>query len=167
MPKTILITGASSGFGRLTAEKSARSGHSVFAGFRRLSDTNKEIAEKLKSQQIEVIELDVTSGSSVEIAVSHVLDKSRGALDVVINNAGTASAGISETFTAEQVRDMFEVNVFGVQRVLRAVLPTFRARHAGLVINIGSILGRMTLPFFGLYGASKQGSGSYERQLPI
>jgi len=66
-----------------------------------------------------------------------------------------ASAGISETFTADQVRDLFDVNVFGIQRFLRATLPTLRAQHSGSVINIGPILGRVTLPFFGLYGASK------------
>jgi NADP-dependent 3-hydroxy acid dehydrogenase YdfG len=169
MAKTILITGTSSGFGRLTAEKLAGSGHTVFAGFRSLAGPKKKIADELAAQRIEVLELDVTSDSSLRTAVSKLLEKSNGELDVVINNAGLASAGISETFTAEQVRDMFEVNVFGVQRVLRAVLPTFRARQSGLVINIGSILGRVTLPFFGLYGASKQAleamSDSYRYEL--
>jgi len=101
--------------------------------------------------------------------VSHLLEKSNGELDVVINNAGIASAGVSETFTPEQARELFEVNVFGVQRVLRATLPTLRARRSGLVINVGSILGRVTLPFFGLYGASKQAleaiSDSYRYEL--
>ena len=169
MQNTILITGASSGFGRLTAEKLARSGHRVFAGFRSIGGTKKKVADELAAQKIEVLELDVTSDSSVDAAVSKLLKKSNGQLDVVINNAGIASAGISETFTAEQMRDQFEVNVFGVQRVLRAVLPTIRARHSGLVINIGSILGRVTLPFFGLYGASKQAleamSDSYRYEL--
>lgn len=169
MSKTILITGASSGFGRLTAEKLARSGHTVFAGLRTLSGPKKQVAEELKSQKIEVLELDVTSDKSVNVAVSHLLERSNGELDVVINNAGIASAGVSETFTPEQTRDLFEVNVFGVQRVLRATLPTLRARRSGLVINVGSILGRVTLPFFGLYGASKQAleaiSDSYRYEL--
>lgn len=169
MSKTILVTGASSGFGRLSAEKLARSGHTVFAGFRSIAGPKKQVADELRSQKIEVLELDVTSDSSVDAAVRKLLDRSNGELDVVVNNAGLASAGISETFTAEQVRDMFEVNVFGVQRVLRATLPIFRAHHAGLVINIGSILGRVTLPFFGLYGASKQAlealSDSYRYEL--
>jgi NADP-dependent 3-hydroxy acid dehydrogenase YdfG len=72
-----------------------------------------------------------------------------------VNNAGVAAGGISETFTPEQLRDMFEVNVFGLQRVLRGALPAMHRKKAGLVINIGSILGRVTIPFFGLYGASK------------
>ncbi len=169
MSKTILITGASSGFGRLTAEKLARSGHTVFAGFRSFAGPKKQVADELKSQKIEVLELDVTRDKSVNVAVSHLLEKSNGELDVVINNAGIASAGVSETFTPEQARELFEVNVFGVQRVLRATLPTLRARRSGLAINVGSILGRVTLPFFGIYGASKQAleaiSDSYRYEL--
>lgn len=169
MSKTVLITGASSGFGRLTAEKLARAGHTVFAGFHSVAEPKKKVSDELKHQKIEVVELDVTSQASVDTAVSLVLDKSDGQLDVVVNNAGLASAGISESFTSEQVRDLFEVNVFGVQRVLRATLPTLRAQHSGLVINVGSILGRVTLPFFGLYGASKMAiealSDSYRYEL--
>lgn len=154
MSKTVLITGASSGFGRLTAEKLNSSGHKVFAGFRSV-ESKKQVATELRNKGIEIVELDVTDQPSVDSAVFDLLARSGGALDVVVNNAGLASAGISETFTAEQVRNLFDVNVLGVQRVLRATLPTFRAQHSGLVINIGSILGRVTLPFFGLYGASK------------
>lgn len=169
MAKTILITGASSGFGRLTAEQLAASGHKVFAGFRSVDGAKSQAAEELKSKNIEVLTLDVTSQSSVDLAVSQLLERSNGLLDVVINNAGVASTGISETFTPEQVRDLFEVNVFGVQRIIRATLPTLRAKHSGLVINVGSILGRVTLPFFGLYGASKQAlealSDSYRYEL--
>jgi NADP-dependent 3-hydroxy acid dehydrogenase YdfG len=156
MTKTILITGASSGFGRLTAEKLAASGHKVFAGFRSVDGQKKQVADELKRKKIEVIQLDVTDEASVARAVAQVLEQSHGQLDVVINNAGVAFVGISETFTPEQTRDLFEVNVFGVQRVHRATLPTLRARRAGLVINVGSILGRVTIPFYGLYGATKQ-----------
>jgi NADP-dependent 3-hydroxy acid dehydrogenase YdfG len=154
MSQTLLITGASSGFGRLTAEKLAASGHKVFAGFRSVS-ARKQIADEFKARQIEVVELNVIDQSSVDSAVSEVLKRSGGKLDIVINNAGLAAAGISESFTAEQVRNLFDVNVFGIQHVLRATLPAIRAQRSGLVINIGSILGRVTLPFFGLYGASK------------
>lgn len=156
MAKTILITGASSGFGRLTAEKLAASGHTVFAGFRSTDGPKKPVVDQFKSKGIEIVLLDVTNQASVDKAVAQVLATSSGQLDVVVNNAGMASAGISETFTPEQARELFDVNVFGVQRVIRATLPTLRAKRSGLVINIGSILGRVTLPFFGLYGASKQ-----------
>src|ERR1700719_5100243 len=155
MSKTILVTGASSGFGWLTAEKLAGSGHKVFAGFRSVNGAKKQVADELASKNVKVLQLDVIDQASVDRAVLQLLSDSGGQLDVVINNAGMASAGISETFTPEQMRELFEVNVFGVQRVLRATLPTLRAQHSGLIINVGSILGRVTLPFFGLYGASK------------
>jgi len=155
MAKTILVTGASSGFGRLTAEMLSKSGHKVFAGFRSAEGARKQIADELKAKNIEILKVDVTDQASVDEAIVQLLEKSGNKLDVVVNNAGMASAGLSEAFTAEQVRDLFEVNVFGVQRVMRATLPVLRAKRAGLVINVGSILGRVTLPFFGLYGASK------------
>lgn len=153
--KTILITGASSGFGRDTAETLAAAGHKVFAGIRDPLGRNQAVAEALSAQGITPVTLDVTDDASVNDAVAALLKQSGGALDVVINNAGVASAGVSEGFAPEQVRALFEVNVIGVQRVLRAALPTLRQQGDGLVINIGSVLGRVTFPFFGLYGASK------------
>lgn len=155
MKKVILITGASSGFGRDTAETLAAAGYKVFAGVRDMAGRNRAVTDTLRVKGIEPIALDVTSDASVNTAIAAVLAKSGGKLDVVINNAGIASAGVSESFTPEQLRDLFEVNVFGIQRVLRAVLPTLRKQGDGLVINTGSILGRVTFPFFGLYGASK------------
>jgi len=169
MGKTILITGASSGFGRLTAEILSNSEHKVFAGFRSTDGRKKQVADELREKNIEILKLDVTDQDSVDSAIAQLLEKSNNELDVVVNNAGMASAGISEAFTPEQVRQLFEVNVFGVQRVLRATLPVLRAKRRGLVINVGSILGRITLPFFGLYGASKYAveamSDSYRYEL--
>jgi len=169
MGKTILITGASSGFGRLTAETLRNSGHKVFAGFRSNDGRKKQVADELRKKNIEILKLDVTDQGSVDSAIAQLLEKSNNELDVVVNNAGVASAGISEAFTPEQIRQLFEVNVFGVQRVLRATLPVLRAKRRGLVINVGSILGRITLPFFGLYGASKYAveamSDSYRYEL--
>lgn len=169
MAKTILITGASSGFGRLTAETLARSGYKVFAGFRATDGAKKQVADELHAKHIEILQLDVTDQGSVDSAIEALLKKSNNELDVVINNAGMASAGISEAFTPEQARDVFEVNVFGVQRVIRATLPVLRKKRSGLVINVGSILGRVTLPCFGLYGASKYAvealSDSYRYEL--
>ncbi|HWO37955.1 MAG TPA: SDR family oxidoreductase [Candidatus Acidoferrum sp.] len=169
MGKTILITGASSGFGRLTAESLQNSGHKVFAGFRSNDGRKKQVADELREKNIEILKLDVTDQGSVDSAIAQLLEKSNNELDVVVNNAGMASAGISEAFTPEQIRQLFEVNVFGVQRVLRATLPVLRAKRRGLVINVGSILGRITLPFFGLYGASKYAveamSDSYRYEL--
>jgi NAD(P)-dependent dehydrogenase (short-subunit alcohol dehydrogenase family) len=155
MTKIVLITSASSGFGRDTAETLAGQGHTVFAGVRDPEGRNHTVAQELRAKGMEPVDLDVTDDASVTAALSAVLSKSGGKLDVVINNAGIASAGVSESFTPEQVRDLYEVNVFGIQRVLRAALPALRAAGDGLVINVGSILGRVTFPFFGHYGASK------------
>lgn len=124
MKKTILITGASSGFGRGAAELLAAKGHKVFGGIRDIATRNGTIAGELRAKGIEPVEIDVALDSSVEAGVAKILAGSNGGLDVVVNNAGIASAGVSEAFTAAQLRDLFEVNVFGVQRVLRATLPS-------------------------------------------
>lgn len=155
MNKIILVTGASSGFGRDTAETLAAAGHTVFAGVRDVNGRNLVVANILRAKGIEAVELDVTNDSSVNSAIAELLAKTNGKLDVVVNNAGVASAGVSEAFSPEQLRELYEVNVFGVQRVLRATLPTLRGQGNGLVVNVGSILGRVTFPFFGHYGASK------------
>jgi NAD(P)-dependent dehydrogenase (short-subunit alcohol dehydrogenase family) len=155
MAKTILITGASSGFGRLTAETLSSSGHKVFAGFHSVDGQKKQVASELNAKNIDILRLDVTDQTSIDRAITQLLEKSNNQLDVVVNNAGMASMGISESFTPEQLRNLFDVNVFGVQRVVRATLPVLRAKRSGLVVNVGSILGRVTIPFFGLYGASK------------
>jgi NADP-dependent 3-hydroxy acid dehydrogenase YdfG len=154
MSKTILITGASSGFGHTTAETLAGAGHKVFASMRDLDTKNREHAQELRQQGIAVIELDISSDASVEHAIKEVLADA-GRIDVLINNAGIASAGITEAFTADQAKVVFNTNIVGLLRTNRAVLPTMRARGDGLIINIGSILGRVTFPFFGIYGASK------------
>jgi NAD(P)-dependent dehydrogenase (short-subunit alcohol dehydrogenase family) len=154
MPKTILITGTSSGFGRDMAETLAGAGHHVYAAMRDMAGRNRSHAEALRAKGVHVVEIDVTDDASVERGVTSVLARVQH-LDVLVNNAGIGSAGVSESFTADQARALFEVNVFGVQRMLRAVLPALRRQGEGLVVNIGSVLGRVTLPFFGLYGASK------------
>lgn len=154
MTKTILITGASTGFGRDTAETLARAGHRVFASMRDIAGRNRAHAEALRAGGIAVVELDVTDDASVEAAVAAVLAEA-GRIDVLVNNAGIASAGVTEAFTAEQAKLLFNTNVVGVLRTTRAALPAMRAAGDGLIINLGSVLGRVTFPFFGIYGASK------------
>jgi NADP-dependent 3-hydroxy acid dehydrogenase YdfG len=154
MTKTILITGASTGFGRDTAETLASAGHTVFASMRDPRIKNRKHADALQARGIKVVELDVTDAQSVDRAVAAVVVEA-GGIDVLINNAGVASAGVSEAFTDEQATALFDVNVIGLHRVTRAALPTLRNQKDGLIINIGSIVGRVTFPFFGLYGASK------------
>jgi NAD(P)-dependent dehydrogenase (short-subunit alcohol dehydrogenase family) len=154
MSKTILITGASTGFGRDTAETLAEAGHKVFATMRNPQAQNRDHAKTLRQKGIEVVELDVGSDASVEAAVKEVLSRARR-IDVLVNNAGIASAGVTEAFTPEQAKVVFDTNVVGLLRTSRAVLPAMRRQGDGLIINIGSILGRVTFPFFGIYGASK------------
>jgi NAD(P)-dependent dehydrogenase (short-subunit alcohol dehydrogenase family) len=101
-----------------------------------------------------VLELDVTDDASVAVAIAQALARV-GTIDVVGHNAGLGAVGLIESFTVEQVRAMFEVNVFGSQRINRAVLPHMRARGNGLVLYVSSTIGRILLPFFGAYGPSK------------
>jgi NADP-dependent 3-hydroxy acid dehydrogenase YdfG len=154
MSKTILITGASSGFGRDTAETLHCAGHTVYASMRGVQGKNRDAAEALRKLGVKTVELDVSDDASVEAGVENVLAEA-GEIDVLVNNAGIASAGVTEAFTTEQAKAIFDTNVIGLLRVTRAVLPSMRRRHDGLIINVGSILGRVTFPFIGIYGASK------------
>jgi len=154
MSKTVLITGSSTGFGRDTAETLARAGHTVFASMRNPQAQNRDHAQALRKNGIEIVELDVSSDTSVERAVQEVLARTHR-IDVLVNNAGIASAGVTEAFTPDQAKVVFNTNVVGLLRTSRSVLPAMRQQGDGLIINIGSILGRVTFPFFGIYGASK------------
>jgi NAD(P)-dependent dehydrogenase (short-subunit alcohol dehydrogenase family) len=154
MSKTVLITGSSNGFGRDTAETLARAGYTVFASMRDPQGKNRPHAEALGKQSIGVVELDVSSDASVDRGVQEVLKRTKR-IDVLVNNAGIGSAGVTEAFTPDQAKIVFYTNVVGVLRSVRAVLATMRDQRAGLIINLGSVLGRVTFPFFGIYGASK------------
>lgn len=155
MSKIVLVTGTSSGFGKDTALTLKAAGHRVFGTLRGIDGKHADVAKELQAQGIELLELDVTSDDSVNAAFKTLFDKTGGKLDVIVNNAGLMVQGISEAITAEQTHQMFDVNVLGIQRVMRAALPQLRSNGSGLVINIGSILGRVTIPFLGLYGATK------------
>jgi NADP-dependent 3-hydroxy acid dehydrogenase YdfG len=154
MTRTILITGTSSGFGRVTAERLARDGYRVFAAMRDITGRNRSHADALRSQKIGVVELDVTDDRSVDRAIASILAEA-GKIDVLVNNAGIASVGVTEAFTSDQAKSIFDTNVIGFLRVTRAVLPSMRREHDGLIINMGSVFGRVTFPFVGIYGASK------------
>jgi len=160
MGATILVTGSSTGFGRLTVETLARQGHKVFAGIRDISGKNQAVRDELRALAeneqlaLDVVELDVTNDPSVDAAVQQIV-AAMGRLDVVVNNAGVSYSGPIEAFTVAQAQELFNTNVFGVMRVNRAVLPQMRAQGSGLLLQIGSISGRIGLPFLGLYGATK------------
>jgi NAD(P)-dependent dehydrogenase (short-subunit alcohol dehydrogenase family) len=160
MSAVVLITGASTGFGRDSAERLARRGHQVFATMRDIKGRNAEHRESLErlatreELQLKVLELDVTDDASVQSAVGDALHQA-GRLDAVINNAGITGIGVTEAFTPEQFQQIFDVNFFGVVRVNRAVLPAMRQQRSGLLIHVSSGAGRVTVPAFGAYCASK------------
>jgi NAD(P)-dependent dehydrogenase (short-subunit alcohol dehydrogenase family) len=160
MGDVVLITGCSTGFGRVMAETLARARYCVFAGMRALEGRNAvnvrelETLAQRESLQLRAIELDVNSDASVNRAVDTVIQE-KGSIDVLINNAGLSIRGLSEAVTIEQTRRIFETNVFAVQRMNRAVLPHMRKRGQGLLLHISSQAGRVVLPCFGMYGASK------------
>jgi NAD(P)-dependent dehydrogenase (short-subunit alcohol dehydrogenase family) len=160
MAQTILVTGSTSGFGRLMVETLARQGYTVFAGMRAVAGKNASAAEELRALAqrerlaVQIVEIDITDDASVEQAIEALIGIT-GRLDVVVNNAGMAYNGPLEAFTLEQVQQQFETNVFGVLRVNRAALPHMRKQGSGLLLQIGSIAGRLALPFLGLYGATK------------
>jgi len=158
--KVILITGSSSGFGRLTAETLAREGHSVYASMRDIHGRNSHVRIKVEqlakneNLDISVIEVDVTNDSSVDEAVAFIIEDA-GRIDVLINNAGVMNIGVTEAYTLQQVQQQFEVNFYRMVRTNRAVLPHMRKQKQGLLIQISSLAGRLVFPFFGVYCASK------------
>jgi NAD(P)-dependent dehydrogenase (short-subunit alcohol dehydrogenase family) len=160
MAQTILVTGSTSGFGRLTVEILARQGYIVFAGMRAVAGKNALAAEELRALAeqeqlaLHIVEIDITDDASVEQAIKSIVGIT-GRLDVVVNNAGIACIGPLEAFTLKQVQQQFDTNVFGVLRVNRAALPHMRRQGSRLLLQIGSIAGRLALPFHGLYGATK------------
>lgn len=159
--QVVLVTGASSGFGRLTAVSLARAGHSVVASMRATSGRNRtivgEIAELSAGESLALssTELDVQSQTSVDTAVTGIL-AAHGRLDVVVHNAGHMVQGPSEAFTPEQLANQYDINVLGTQRVNRAALPHLREQRSGLLVWVGSSSTRGgNPPFFGPYFAAK------------
>lgn len=150
----ILVTGASSGFGELIVTDLVSTGHRVAGTVRDPEGRNADAANRLRAKGIEVIDIDVTDDRSVENGVAEALG-ALGAIDVLVNNAGVGVVGLQENFSADDLLKAFDVNVFGVHRMTRAVLPTMRARGSGLILNISSLLGRVTIPFLGPYNATK------------
>ena len=156
----ILVTGCSSGFGRLMVEPLARAGYTVYAALRDPSGRNTEAAHELSRLSdvgglpVRVVEIDLTSTSQVRGVVA-AIEKEAGRIDVVVNNAGIFPYGITEAFTVEQFQRAIDINVIGVFRIDQAVLPIMRRRRSGLLVHLSSIGGRLVAPFFGLYSASK------------
>jgi NAD(P)-dependent dehydrogenase (short-subunit alcohol dehydrogenase family) len=154
-----LITGASSGFGKVTSELLSENGFRVFGTSRnpnRLKDAPRDV---------EMLELDVTSNASVDSCVSTLLQRTSGRLDVLINNAGVISLGAVEEMLQEDTLKQLETNLFGVMRVIKAVLPTMRAQRSGRIVNVGSLAGYIPVPFQGMYATAKFALEGYTEQL--
>jgi short-subunit dehydrogenase len=155
--KIVFITGATAGIGRVTALHLARLGHHVIASGRRTAELTKLQSEGAGlAGKLDVVTLDVTSAASIAAAVSTVdtLTRDRG-IDVLINNAGFGVLGPTSEITEADMRRQYETNVFGLMNVTRAFLPRMRERRAGRIINVSSVGGRITLPFFGVYSSTK------------
>ena len=158
--QVVLITGSSTGFGRLFVDTLARKGHTVFATMRDPGGRNAKNASEIRtlaekdSLPIYVLELDVTDDASVERAVDAAVAKA-GRIDVAINNAGYYLSGLEEAVTTEQARRLMDTNFLGPVRVNRAVLPHMRRQRSGVLMHISSGAGRVVLPSGGFYCASK------------
>ena len=158
--KTVLITGSSSGFGLLISRTLLEKGYTVLATMRDLDNRNASRAKELHTYAqdtkgtLHLFEIDVTSDASVDAGIRQAVEHT-GHIDAVVNNAGFGVGGYAEGFTADQFQKIFEVNVFGVQRVNRAVLPAMRKQGYGLLIHISSVIGRVVIPFAGPYTATK------------
>lgn len=150
MNQTILITGASSGIGKAAARKFAIEGWNVIATMR-----NPEKEEELTElSNVLVTKLDVQNAESIALVIAKGLERF-GKIDAVVNNAGYGQNGIFEATSPQKIKEQFDVNVFGVMNVTRALLPHFRAQKSGTILNISSGAGRFTLPLLSLYSASK------------
>src|SRR4030081_1974837 len=175
MSKNIVITGASSGFGALTARALADAGHTVYASMRETAGRNAaEVAEvekyaEDKKVNLRAIELDVGSQASADAAIANIVAQ-QGRLDVVMHNAGHMSFGPAEAFTPEQLAELYDVNVLSTQRVNRAALPQLRKQGRGLLVWVSSSsVAGGTPPYLSPYFAAKAGmdamAAGYAREL--
>ena len=152
-----LVTGASSGIGKATAERLATAGYKVYGTSRRGAQTG--------HRSFDMLPLDVTSDASVEATVHEVL-RLEGRIDLLVNNAGfgVAPAGAEES-SIEQARSIFDTNFFGIVRMTRAVVPHMRRQGSGRIINIGSVFGFLPMPYMALYAATKHAVEGYSESL--
>jgi NAD(P)-dependent dehydrogenase (short-subunit alcohol dehydrogenase family) len=161
--KSVLITGTSSGFGRLTSLHLARLGAKVIASMRNLDHSARPEAKELmqiakdENLNLHVVEIDVMDDDQVASGVAEAQEIAGGAIDVLVNNAGIGMAGPVEINDMEATHMMFETNLFGYLRMAHAVLPAMREAGAGQIFNVSSQLGRILIPGLGMYCATKFG----------
>ena len=152
-----LVTGASSGIGEATALRLAEAGYKVFGTSRRRTSASRA--------SFEMLPLDVTSDASVNAVVAEVIRR-EGRLDLLVNNAGfNVAVGGAEESSIQQAQDIFDTNFFGMVRMTRAVVPHMRQQGSGRIINIGSVLGFMAMPYMALYVATKHAIEGYSESL--
>lgn len=152
--KTIMITGIAGGFGKPTALALLQQGYRVAGSVRSKTGKNAAAVAELEAAGAILIEMDVTDTVSTEAGIAEAIAQ-LGGLDILFNNAGVGAHGIQELMAPEDMTRVFEVNVMGVQRVMRAALPHLRAQGHGTVLYTSSLIGRITTPFYGTYSASK------------
>lgn len=145
--KVIVVTGVSSGIGRVAAEKFAKQGCQVFG-------TVRSIAKATPIPGVELIEMDVRDDASVTRGIQSVINRTKR-IDVLVNNAGVAMLGAAEETSIAEAVAMFDTNVFGILRTSQAVLPHMREQRSGRIVNVSSVLGFLPAPYMGLYSASK------------
>ena len=151
-----IVTGASAGIGEATARALHAAGYRVFGTYRK--------TPALRVAGVEYLVLDVTSDESVKAAVAQVLEQA-GRIDLLVNNAGVGLIAGAEESSLEQAKSLFDVNLFGLIRVTKAVLPIMRRQRAGRIVNISSVMGLIPAPFMALYGASKHAVEGYSESL--
>src|SRR6266849_9782101 len=146
MTRVALVTGASSGFGQASAALLAAQGFQVFGTSR--------VPAHSAAGSFELLPLDVCSETSVQTCIQTILERT-GRIDLLVNNAGFAQGGALEETSLEDARAQFETNVFGVLRMLKAVIPVMRQQGSGQIITVSSLLGVVAMPYLGLYSSSK------------
>ena len=163
--RTIVITGASSGFGEAAARAFAERGARVWGTMRDAAGRNagKKAALEAHSPRISIVEMDVTNDASVAEGFASIL--AEGPIDILINNAGIMYIGMTEAYSVAQAHEQMDTNYFGAIRAMQAVLPAMRAAGSGLIINTSSIAGRVSVPFFGTYCATKHALEAYSQSL--
>ena len=163
--KTVVITGASSGFGEGAVKAFADKGYRVWGTMRDVGGRNadKRAALEAYSSTVSVIDMDVANDESVAAGFVTILEE--GPVDVLINNAGIMYLGITEAFSVAQAHEQMNTNYYGVIRTMQAVLPSMRAARSGLIINCSSLVGRVSPPFFGTYTATKHALEGYSQCL--
>ena len=149
MTKVAIITGASSGMGKSTAQNLLQQGYKVYGAARRV-----ERMQDLQDKGMEVVQMDLTQDASIVNAVNTILEK-EGRLDILINNAGYGSYGSVEEVPLEEARRQFEVNIFGLARLTQLIIPTMRKQKSGRIVNISSMGGKIYTPFGAWYHATK------------